>query len=515
MNRPKETSPVSAMHDGYRARVATRRLNGCGHLRLPLAPGRTHSATLRAAMIGLFLCVPTIVSAQQEEPTVGVVVLDEGGDRGIETEVADNLERASFEVIVGPELVARLDRARVPDPDSAVSGQFSGMTTAIASGVERFFYKGNEAAIDAISPVFDLGMAHPEVLARRPDYADQIFSAGIVLVRAYDDLEQTEKRDAVTRLLARKFPTKQPSATTVPPNVIKLLQAERTKLMAAGTKITLDPTRAEGCTLFINGVKAEPGTPYAVDAATDYLVRLDCGGALSPVWKTRVDRGTETLVPVPEGDPLDEVMVQSDFRARKRVEAQLAAVSYWAQVDTVVGVSRQAATAEQALLVVRMDGNDRTQWSDGLTEESVQRAIAKVFPELGTAGDVDAVASGEPVRRGSIGPALLFIGAGAALDAAGVVLLVTANQRSRMLGCSNPDPDESLDCDGVDPLMLDAAAYQRDLDAIRLRRTLAWPMIAVGTVSIGYGIFRMLRRSPKPAVAIALTPRSIAVRVAF
>ena len=148
-----------------------------------------------------------------------------------------------------------------PGVGQAKEALAQGADIVIAAGVESFFYRSNESAIEIISPMFDLGIAHPEVLSRRPDFADQIFSAGIILVRAHGNLGNEEDRRAVARLLVKRFPSKEASATTVPPKVIKLLEEERANIAAAGATIALHPLTAPGSGVSPRASKSCPETP--------------------------------------------------------------------------------------------------------------------------------------------------------------------------------------------------------------------------------------------------------------
>ena len=137
-------------------------------------------------VLALVVWLAPVVAMAQDAPAddvqahrVAVVALDDSARAGslIQT-VSGLLDRAKFDVVVGDRLQRALAERLVAAPRGAVAAKFAGMANVIADGVEQFFYKGNQAAIDKLSPVFDMGLADLEVLARRPDFAAQIYQAG-------------------------------------------------------------------------------------------------------------------------------------------------------------------------------------------------------------------------------------------------------------------------------------------------------------------------------------------------
>ena len=106
---------------------------------------------------------------------VAVVALGAGASSGsvIET-LLSLLDSRGFEVVSQVGVRRQMATALVRDPPRTVANQFVGLTSRIARGIEKFFYKGNQAALEILTPAFNLGMAHLDVLARRPDFASQV-----------------------------------------------------------------------------------------------------------------------------------------------------------------------------------------------------------------------------------------------------------------------------------------------------------------------------------------------------
>lgn len=424
-------------------------------------------------------------------------------------EVAKNLAAAGLEVYSGEELATRIAPRQMPPPDPELAAKFSGISTVIASGVERFFYKGNEAAIETLSPIFDLGISHPELLARRPDFADQIYAAGIILVRAHKNLEDEQNMLATARLLVKRFPSKQPSATTVPPKVIRLLDEERARLTTEESRLRLRPiTRSEGCTTYLNGAPATANLDYVVEGGAEYFVRVDCGDEAGIVWRVGTPSGKSVAVPAPSEDPLAFRMDASDVTARRHAEGYLAATAYWTGVETIVGVLRPDPSND-ALVLVRLEADGSAQWSDGLSKESIQRAIVRVFPELQdrvTPENEVVVADAAGSRVDVVGWS--FVAGGVTSGTMGTVLLLTAQRRSKVLTCSNLGTPDAALCAGEEELTFTPDEYRQNAAAIRVRRTIGWSAVAIGAAALGFGVWHVVSER-RASVAVTIAPGGV------
>lgn len=443
---------------------------------------------------------------------VAVVALGEGTQSGALMKSASGLlDRARYDVVAGDRLAKILGEYQADPVSEKISKRFAGISNVIGEGVKSFFYKGNETTVEKLSPIFDLGMNHPEVLVRRPDFADQIFQAGIVLVRAYKNLEQEENARATARMLVRRLPGKEPSPSTAPPNIIRFFRAQQKKLAEAGTKLSLETVGGDDCKGYVNGSAIGEKT-VTVAAGDTYYVMLECGRAEAPVWKVSLEEGQEAKVPVVGTDPLQFVMENGNFRQRKRAEAVLRLVAHWTGIEQVLGIKNpKAANTGGSVLVVRVTKNGEATWSDSAKEEEINRAIARVMPdyehEPGSSG------SGTASQTDRAAPWLdwALIGGGGAFVVGGTVFAVLTEKRGRQIRCST---GATSNCDAVTLLEFESEAElekaEREVSAARIGYISAF---AVGAGLSTWGVYRLLtRKAPpsaaaKPRIRFAATPR--------
>ncbi len=442
-------------------------------------------------------------AAKKEATThrVAVVALDDGARSGsLMQTVSGLLDRAQFDVVMGERLRRVLAQRQVAKPRAAVAAKFAGMANVIADGVEQFFYKGNQAAIDKLSPVFDMGMADLEVLARRPDFAAQIYQAGLVMIRAYKNLHQEENAEAVAQLLVKSLPGLEPSPATAPPKIIRFIKSERDKLAQQKTTLAVEMVDDHDCTAYINGSPVEAKKPYPVAGATKYMVTMDCGGAAAPVWQLTVDKGAAVVAPVAPSDPLEVVMKSGDFRERRRAEAYLRLVAFWGDAPRVLGVTRAAAAhADETLLFVRVDHDGNAQWSDSTDERAISRGLARVLPSFHQTG---AGVQPQPADAKVDWVGWSLVGGGVALMGVGTWVAVAAEGRATQVECS-PDTDygtSASDCKGVDIVRF---ADQSELDKaesqVTWARVAGYGSLAVGVGLSAWGVWRLV--SPEAPAA--------------
>lgn len=446
--------------------------------------------------------------ADAEAYRVAVVPLDQGAKSGALMErVHGLLDTAKFDVWAGQRLAEKVAKRQVPVPSRETAAKFSGLGTVIADGVESFFYKGHETAIERLTPVLDLGMNNLEVVARRPDFADQIYQAGLVVVRAYHNLEQLENAQATAQLLVRRLPGLQPSPSSVPPKIVRFMQVQRDALAKSNTMLKVDKIDGEGCTAYVNGTPiGEKAVP--VSSRIDYFVTMDCGQSQAPVWRVRVPAGQTVVVPVAAGNPLDFAMADGTFESRRLAESHLRMVSFLVDSPRVLGVSQEMADdTEEKILVVRVEQTGRAIWSDSADERTISRVLARVLPEYeqgdGEAGAVGGPAVAAEADAGStdwVGWSL--VGGGAALTGVGVYAILAAGDRAAQIECS-PDTaanPSAADCEGVETIYF--ANDQEISDAegeVTMTRILGGTAIAAGLGLAGWGSWRLLSE-PEPAV---------------
>ncbi len=442
--------------------------------------------------------LPCAASAQ----TFGVIALDaEARATELDAEVSVNLNNAGVGVVTGDELAQRLEEKQSAEPDDALLGRFAGLTTSIGNGVNEFFYSGNDSAIELLSPAFDLGVNNREVLARRPDYAEQIYSAGIVLVRAHNAENQTSSSDAIVQILARHFPSKTASASTVPPKIIKRIEDAKAKIAAAETTLELEGIGDGNCTSYLNGFPVDG--PVSVEPELVYYVRHDCGRDRTPTWAVKVPAGQSLVVPVLSGPHSEFELASSSVRDRAKAERLMKALVFWADVDGMVAASTKGAN-ETEVVVARWTPTG-VSWSDGISSKNIQVALSKVFPEL----DSDQLASVESessVERGD-GPGIvpwIAIGGGTAIAGVGVLLYILAEGLNDEVECrilENNTRATDRDCTGVAAKQFTPEELDTANSRVTIQRIGAYSSWAIGAGAIAYGVYALLSHEPASETA--------------
>jgi hypothetical protein len=479
-----------------------------------------------ASVIAVIIAMAAVPAVAQDGETngldpadfrVAVVALDDGTKSGATTDtVSSLLDDAKFDVVAGERLESMLNDRQSRSIPSSVKSKFSGLTTAIAAGVEKFFYKGNNTAVERLAPLFDMGMSHPEVLARRPDYAQQVFEAGIVLIRAYKNLDQEENAQAVARLMIKTLPGLEASPATAPPKIVRYLQQQRETVGEDGTRLAVDIVDGEDCTTYVNGSPVQE-REYVVAHEVSYYLTMDCGGDLAPVWRVDVKKGATATAPVAPEDPMSFVMKDGTFRQRRSAEAYLRMVAYYADVPRVLGVSRELGDGDENLLVLRVERGGDALWSDSTDETKVRRVLAKVMPEYQMAtsqpmSDVAASKSAESGKPDILG--LSMLGGGVVAAGVGSFFVVDAARIEKRVNCSrNYGPALSADeCERFDThdVELDAGFAEDEFARAGVHRALGWTMVGVGAVATGFGVYRLLRsgsaESEQSAKRASVTP---------
>jgi hypothetical protein len=440
------------------------------------------------------------VEAEARSRRVAVVALGEGAKSGSVIQTLLNLlDSDGFEVVGEERLRRQMAASLVPKTPAEVSGQFVGLTTRIGNGIEKFFYKGNEAALELLTPVFNLGMANPEVLARRPDFARQIFEAGLVMIRAYRGLGQADDARRLARALVETFPGFDTRTDSVPPPVAQLLVDQREALRATGSSLEVRMIRGEGCQALVNGTMVGEGARAVASNAT-YFVTMECGAGAAPLWRVQVPDKGNVVVPVASIHPLDYVMPSASFRHRKLAEAHLEMVSFWTDSPRVLGVAD--AEASDSVVLVHMGGAGEAGWSDRADEKTVSRMLVRVMNDYGGS---DGLASQDGLADGTSTPidwlSWSMVGGGVAVAGVSTWGLVAASTRAEELRCS---PDIRADsgasgCAGVTPVYfansdeLDAA--ETELDAITV---LSGVGLAAGLGLAGWGVYRLALEEAPP-----------------
>lgn len=470
-------------------------------------------------LVTLSWFLPTVAVAappsgeEERRYRVAVVALDDGARAGgLMQTVSGLLDGAKFDVLVGERLEALLDERKASAPRAEVATKFSDLPNIIADGVELFFYKGNEAAIAKLSPVFDMGMANLEVLARRPDFADQVYQAGLVMIRAYKNLEQNENAVAVAQLLVKSLPGLEPSAATAPPKIIRFMKEQRRALAKEGTRLSLEMVDGKDCTAFINGTPVEQ-KPYPVASGVEYMVTMDCGGSAAPVWTLELAEGEQVVAPVAPRDPLAFSMADGDFRARRMAEAYLRLVSFWSRAPRVLGVTRAAAAdTDETVLFARVAAGGEAVWSDSTDERAISRGLARVLPEFRENVGADEIAAPGEASDEIDWLGWSLVGGGVALTGVGAWVALAAEDRALEIQCS-PDTDyatSAADCEGVPVIAFaDQDELEKAESQVTWARVAGYGSLTAGVGLAAWGVWRLAsseQRPDKASVAFEARP---------
>jgi hypothetical protein len=472
----------------------------------------------RLAAVALFAAASPAVAATtdgDQDPgvdssrQVAVVALDDSTEVGaLMKSTSQLLDRKKYDVVAGERLASRLEEHQTESIPESLSTKFAGISNTIGDGVKSFFYKGRQTTVEKLTPIFDLGMGHPEVLARRPDFAEQIFQAGLVLVRAYRKLDQIENAEAAASLLVRRMPGREPSPSFAPPNIIRFFREQREALADKQTRLTVEKVGHDDCVTYVNGNSVEGrNDPLVVAPGESYYLTLECGHDSTPVWKTSVEAGDHATVPVSGADPLDFTMENANFRQRKLAEAHLRLIAHWTEISRVIGVFSPTDEAEdgESVLVARVDHGGEATWSDTVDRAEIRGAVARVMPELDpeAAAETAPAASRRDTRAGWLDWTL--VGVGAAGLAAGTYVGVTTERRARRVQCGT---GARTDCAGIQPLEFDSdAEASRAEREINMARATYIGALAAGAGLTTWGIIRLATRPDRPPERAARPPQ--------
>ncbi len=440
---------------------------------------------------------------------VAVLPIGEGSQSGpvIET-LLSLLDSRGFEVLSPDTLQRRMTSSMVPRTPPEVANQFVGLTPQIARGIERFFYKGNDSALETLTPAVNLGMAHLEVLARRPDFASQVFEAGIVMIRAYRNVKREDDARRLARGLVAAFPGFDLASESAPPAVVDLLAAQRASLEGEGTYMKVTMVDATGCKALVNGTSV--GTEaFAVSPDKRYFVTMECGAGTAPLWVVRPERGATVDVPIAPAHPLEYRMSGAGFHQRKRAEGYMRMASFWGRVPRLIGVAdADGGEPSESVVLVHLSADGSAGWSDRADESTVSRMLERVMPDF-EAGAGYAAAGYGPGTRGDqsqtdwVGWSL--VGGGVALAAAGTWGFIAAEQRSIQIACSPDSTSQpsAAECDGVEPVRFDGPQqFDQARSEVTSVRWLSGGGLALGLGLAGWGTYRLINPDERrPAVA--------------
>ena len=498
---------------------------------------RTPLALLFAA-----LCVAAAPAVSAERPVrFGVMALDNDPASGeVAAAVAAVLRKSGYEVASPLDLERALSghRAGAPAPD--LSERFAAIPERMREGTQAFFYGAHAKAIEALTPAFNLGVAHPEVLARRSDIASLVYEAGTILLRAHQEERDTANARAVAALLARVFPTQLPSTRTSPPEIQDYVRAVRAEELGEATSIRLISVASRsGCPLTVNGLPARANQEYAADPGRALYIKADCGiGDEMFVWSYTPKPGVAQNVPVLDGAPLSVGMKNAALPERETAERHMRFVRTWGEVDVLIGVSEGAtARTGETSLLARVERDKKPIWSDTGDRETLTKILPRLLSEfeLDLAEDdllapprAPGVARVEPGSGGGAGAwPWILAGTGAGVAIVGGFLAWNGQQDLNEIECAEgTDKSMTSACDGVDgpdfdDLGPDAASQEREFNARRDdalgSRTTGFIVAGVGAAALIGGVTwgALTGRDSGSALRLQVAPGELSAQVSF
>jgi hypothetical protein len=496
----------------------------------PNAPAHC-SRHLTALCVACALTLLSLGAAAEESPSeVGVLAADdEPGSLRAAEQLADGLEARGVVVHDGDAMQRRMDATLVGPSEHGRPP--SGLTESISRGIRQFFYQSRQDAVETLRRAVDSGLRHLPALARRPDLADQVYEAGIVLVRAARITKAPTSSGETATSLAQEtvqrmtthFPTRTPSMETAPPEIVDLFKAAHTETATQETVLELEVP--DGCKAILNGMAAG-GSAISVVPDARYYVRLDCGGKTSRLRTVALARGERRAVPLFVGNALPSGRADLEG-ARSMADDRLRRVVAWSGVNTVLAVYQRGRGASRSTTVAHITSGDAprsTTWEGRFDAETYIDETFNLGPPTDPAPSVSEVPmDGEGSRGLDIG----LVTAGGISVAASSWLLVAAAKNQRLLRCSAnaKDPLPSRRCEGASTR--GATLSQAETDTreaqINRQRILGITLGGVGIAGATWGLIRMLSASEKPeanqddraSTQVVFTNRSASLVITF
>lgn len=471
---------------------------------------------LLVVLAGFFTAILCPHDARAEDSRVAIVALDGRTDtRAAVRRLGDILGSHGRGVQYGDRLDAAI-REKIVDPPAPEAGRvFADFNPRIAAGIKSFFYRGPGRAIEQLEPVVDTALSEIRLLVRRPDLVDQVYEAGLVMIRALRSTDRSAEADDLAATLMTYFPTRLPSLDTMPPPIIAAMEDAAKELATEQTRVAFDPgPDAADCNVFLNGSPVGEGV-IEVAADFEYFVSLDCGIRKSPMWRLKVPGGGAVTVPLSIHDPSRFEMGDDSYEQRRRAERVLESIQFWGGFDEVVGI-RGARAAGGPTLFAHIRGTSMT-WTETSARSAVDGFARNAFAIDGSAQpDAEATAAASSASGSFDWLAWSSIGVGAVAGVGGVLSFRAAIVNNRRLACYDNREDPASGCEGVpsDGLVVTADRADEENKVIRRQQVVAYALWGVSAATIGFGIVRLL--TPKnDAVSFFVTPTGAALAVEF
>lgn len=452
--------------------------------------------------------------AQSSDVVIVMPLNAEAESRALPVEAARVLKPTKLVVLQGQALETAIQRRRAPTPSTEVMESLVTATQQIGHGIERFFYMLPHRAVPILQPALDVSWHNPEALAYRPDLSDQVWQAGIILLRAAADSEKNSKKKSAAHELAVQLITLMPSRATdptvVPPEMRVVLEDARSEIAELKTTLRLQVVDPD-CDVFLNGIKTTADQDIIVHPAGRYYVHSDCSLLTTPpIWRVPLEPESDNVILVPAVEP-HRPTAHHVHPARERAigEWYLRAATEMADATLAVGVS--AVVDSDDIVLARFDRAERSiVWSDSDFAESIRRSMPTIFPEYTEMFAANAedeatqlrdftIPDKKPVDWFGVG----FVGGGAVAAGLGTYFIVAAKRQGHLLDCAinNPTPPPGVDCSDV-AVGTYFEDFNGELRSVGSARTAGWMLVGVGAASIGYGVYRLLRPPPRQAKAV-------------
>lgn len=394
---------------------------------------------MKVLLLSIF-CV-LLASPAYAQGRIAVLPLDDTeGSTSVATRMAELLTTGGRDVVFGDPVFQRVLEHRVePDPDAAA--EFSGISEQIASGINQFFYAGNEDALKILSPVLQKGLQHFDYVVTRPDLVAQLYEASLIMVRAYKGLKREDDMKTTATLLARYFPMMAPNLKSSPPDILALMKDTKAELLETpGSRVGIELRENRECRRYLNGTQIKEGA-YPVAPDSDVFLYIECEGQRSPVWKLKVPAGKSIVVPLSTKEIDSLVMGDDSFEARRSAEEVMAAVAFWGGFDEVVGL-RQPATMNTAPTLFGHLKQGRVTWTETRDTPAFVGFVEQTF-----AVSVDAPAQAQSEGSSTDWSSIALTSGGIVLAGVGGALIYFGHAEAQDLICTGFTTESPSGCD--------------------------------------------------------------------
>lgn len=433
-------------------------------------------------LVFLFLSLSAPAFAQQGK--VAVIPFDKtDGSRAAASRMAEMLAGAGRDVVDGGPVFEAVSQHRIDVPIE-VAEEFVGVSERIAQGGNDFFYKGENQALEILSPLLELGVRHFAYLASRPDLVPQFYEAGLIVLRAFQGLKRPDDVKATANLLARLFPALSPSLKTAPPDVLEMMRnAKASVLENGGAKVGVRVEGIDNCRRYLNGTPIGDGS-YPVASQTPVYVFVECQGRRSGVWELRLASGRNVVVPIVPGYEDNFAMSDDSYQSRRDAELVMQAIAFWGGFDEVVGL-RQPATQQTAPTLFGHLREGHVTWTETRDVPAFVGFVEKTF-------DVQVAAGAAPETRTDYA-AWSLVGGGALAALGGGAMVLWGNATAQDILCSGSalqQPDAG-DCSGVQT-PLSESEFETERTKANVLRIGGISLVGAGVVALAWGVWRLV-----------------------